>query len=1389
MNYSKLGKITSDDQLKLIAYFAYTGLYANDRSIHDYARSVGINSDTAAQLVVQLKQKGYIVSEDGYYEAYYHYYAINPKYQLLVLCMVYEQHPDYIERFATFPNLIQGPIAKALNAVAQHLVHGAEIEISNLDCEKFNELERRLGFELSADEIDDIFMMLGDDVVMEYVDDIIIEILDIEDLAEVKRLQQRLKRRDSLLAENPYLAATMCLLDYFVNGNVPTDVSDEMEKSSPMLILRAVQTLYAGNAAGSIALFDKCFKILNKKYVEKNVFAYTLFNYFLILAYVIDGSEASRKKLSTLVGKPIMRSEYMTSSLVLGTYFKDSNRTIYLTNLRSALVVNDEDDNCIDRLLCFLLAKYFDLKKSDLSSSFLKVSMSPDKYQPHYAILQHEMSPYLGLKDDKLEQQYGGKPLLASLRKKEQWELTLEEMILEAQKAHRKASSDDTTKEQAPSERMVYIVSRDSNDVEIIVQKRLKSGKWSVGKQVSTDKYNSYGGGSLPLDDRDKEIRQQWKTFCDPWDDLHLDQCVEYLVGSDKVFTRSDKGSRDLIPVNVSVEKPYLSVDKSQGKIFITSNVPASAFCVEDEDGNISHESYEDLDEELDEPALNLYLWRAVDQLIYFPITQTARSYMERLLKIGTLPESASSALEQLFPLISDSVELHSDMIEGGTQLRECEGSALLRMQVIPFGSGQYRVTIVSRPLEGGRVTCVPGEGDHVIFDDVDGERCKVTRHRRTERRNMETITAFLADELDRDTLQGDGNQLDLVPDEMLKCLEYAQQHPEECCVEWPEGHDIKLQSVQTGQWNVSLRAEGGWFELEGDVPVDDDTVIGFGQLLQLMGNGHGRFVRVGEDRYLALTEGLRRQLARIESLAREERGGRMHIPQVSAGLLGDALNGEIRIKHPRMLDELRHRIKESDSLDIEVPPTLNATLRDYQEEGFRWLMRLSHWGAGACLADDMGLGKTVQTIAFLLAKQTAGASMVVAPTSVVPNWKKELSRFAPSLRVAVLNEVSNAQRADVIKGLQAGDLLLTSYGLLITEEESLTAREWNVVCLDEAHQIKNASTKSSAVCMKLQASNRLILTGTPIQNHLGELWNLFQFINPGLLGSSEQFQHKFIAPIELSHDRDRQSQLKRIVQPFMLRRTKQEVVAELPDKQEVMMPVELSRDEMAIYEVIRREAKKELDDVEQNHGGKLNVNVLSMITRLRMASCAASLAQKGWTGASSKLEVFVSLVEECVSTGNRVLVFSQFTSFLEMARQQLTKQLPNVTYFYLDGQTPVKERSRMVDEFQHGQCQVFFISLKAGGLGLNLTGANYVIHLDPWWNPAIEQQATDRAYRIGQEQKVTVYHLISEHTIEEKIVRLHQTKRDLADQLLEGADMSHKLTASDLLQMIGADK
>jgi SNF2 family DNA or RNA helicase len=338
------------------------------------------------------------------------------------------------------------------------------------------------------------------------------------------------------------------------------------------------------------------------------------------------------------------------------------------------------------------------------------------------------------------------------------------------------------------------------------------------------------------------------------------------------------------------------------------------------------------------------------------------------------------------------------------------------------------------------------------------------------------------------------------------------------------------------------------------------------------------------------------------------------------------------------------------------------------------------------------------------------------------------------------------------------------------------------MIVLDEAQAIKNALTRRSQAAMDLKGDFRIVTTGTPIENHLGELWTLFNFINPGLLSSLQKFNARFAVPIEKFNNRDARKRLKKLIQPFILRRLKSQVLEELPPRTEVVLQVEMSPAEAAFYEALRRTALEKIETdntpVSQKH-----LKILVEITRLRQAACNPRLVVPETPLSSSKLELFGEVVSELLENRHRALVFSQFVGHLSLIREYLDSR--NISYRYLDGSTPPKERKKEVDGFQTGEGDLFLISLKAGGLGLNLTAADYVIHMDPWWNPAVEDQASDRAHRIGQRRPVTVYRLVTRGTIEEKILNLHQEKRDLAGSLLDGSDISGKISAEELVRLI----
>lgn len=473
----------------------------------------------------------------------------------------------------------------------------------------------------------------------------------------------------------------------------------------------------------------------------------------------------------------------------------------------------------------------------------------------------------------------------------------------------------------------------------------------------------------------------------------------------------------------------------------------------------------------------------------------------------------------------------------------------------------------------------------------------------------------------------------------------------------------------------------------------------------------------------------------------------------------------------------------------VKKPRALKATLRPYQEAGLSWLKFIHDIGSGGVLADDMGLGKTVQTIALLLAvkqEEKALSALIVAPTSVVTNWHRELERFAPTLSVALWHGADRRENADEV---QKAEVVITSYALLRRDEEFLSKLDLTYSILDEAQHIKNPMSATAAAAKKLRARRRLALTGTPIENRLSEIWSIFDFVSPGLLGSLDKFEQRFSRPIEAGDYKTAQ-RLRATIHPFILRRTKQEVAKDLPEKIETDQICDLTGDQRTIYQQIAREVRAQvMGEVERVGLAKSQLQILAGLTRLRQAACdprLLGLPRDFSDEDSGKLVALRELVQEAVEGGHKVLVFSQFVMMLKLIEKAMKED--GVAYEYLDGNT--KDRSDRVDRFQSDPTvPVFLISLKAGGTGLNLTAADTVIHFDPWWNPAVEQQATDRAHRIGQTKVVTAYRLVAAGTIEEKIQQLKGKKKELvASVLSEDQGGAKKLTKADIEELFSLD-
>ena len=613
-------------------------------------------------------------------------------------------------------------------------------------------------------------------------------------------------------------------------------------------------------------------------------------------------------------------------------------------------------------------------------------------------------------------------------------------------------------------------------------------------------------------------------------------------------------------------------------------------------------------------------------------------------------------------------------------------------------------------------------------------------------------------------------------------------------------GH--RVHDADPDRWETSLTrgeaADGGWFSLSVGFDVSGHR---YDLLPILAGLLENDFLEETLDRpdnghvYAPLPDGdalrlpigrVRRILHHLAALIDPKFPDKARLHALDAASLAGL--AELGIDPPPDLAELASKLETFSGIEqVAQPPGLTASLRDYQLAGFRWMQFLARHGLHGILADDMGLGKTLQTLTHILAEKDSGRSrggpaLVVAPTSVVPNWRAEALKFAPSLRVLVLN---GPERKKYHRSIPHADLVLTSYALLQRDIEKLQAYSYHLLILDEAQYIKNPRSKMAQAACKIEARHRLCLSGTPIENHLGELWSLMRFLIPGFLGSEEAFNKRFRQPIEKDGDEERNSVLKTRVAPLILRRTKDQVAKELPPKTELVHLVELNTAQKDLYETVRATMDKRVREAIAARGiEQSQIVFLDALLKLRQICCDPRLLPDDFSNdvrQSAKLDFLIELLAVLIEEGRRILLFSQFTTMLALIEEHLVRE--RIPYLKLTGGS--KDRGKLVEDFQNGTAPLFLISLKAGGTGLNLTAADTVIHYDPWWNPAAEAQATDRAYRIGQHKPVFVHKLLCQDTVEERIHKLQQEKAKLAAGLLADADLSTRLDPAAVRQLL----
>lgn len=978
---------------------------------------------------------------------------------------------------------------------------------------------------------------------------------------------------------------------------------------------------------------------------------------------------------------------------------------------------------------------------------------------------------------EQLHRERGTASLHACAQPEPVWSRTLSAIALLGGQAKVTVGTDPSSE---PTDRLIYEIFYNERDFQLEVFHQLRKGsQWSKGRKVALSRlflqHNEPGFSFLTPED--KALCQTLKHWTEQGPYGYPEEHCEFetrtgaraLIGHPRIYLRNERQN----PLEI-VEKPMSLVvrqlDDSQIELFLDPKPSSSSGVQFKENG---------------------------PQQIALTFFDTSHQVLQVMLGESLkVPASAAPKVLETITQLASLVTIHSEIGDldrgkeaktAGTAASEnadsmavaekIAGDPRAHLHLIPSGDG-LRAELYVQPFGATGPVCRPGEGGATLFTTHEGKATSATRDLPLEVQTAQAVIdqcATLSTHLTnawRAMLPSPSEALELLVElEPLTASESLTVH-------WPKGRSLRLAGVaKESMMRVRISRDRNWFAASGELKIDNERSLDMLQLLELVSASPGRFVKLGDGEFLALTIDLRQ---RIEDLRLFGDGrsakGKLRFAAVHAGLLEDL--GEMKVTSDTHWKKCLKRMREAAEINLQIPETFQAELRPYQQEGLAWMERLAAWGVGGCLADDMGLGKTIQAIALLLHRAADGPAIVVAPTSVIYNWHDEIARFAPTLRPRILAE---SPRQELLDSLTARDVLLCSYGLMQNEIETLEKCTFNTLLLDEAQAIKNAATQRSKAAKRLSSDCRFLLTGTPLENHLGELWNLMDFINPGLLGTAESFQERFALPIERDGDRAARQGLKRLVAPFILRRTKAQVLTELPSRTEKTLKIEPSVEEAAFYEAVRLRAVELLSKAAD--GKPKPLQILGEIMRLRRACCHPKLVIPESTIEGSKLAQVLETIDELRGGKHRALIFSQFVDHLHLVREQLDGR--GIAYQYLDGSTPARTRKDRVDAFQAGEGDVFLISLKAGGTGLNLTAADYVIHLDPWWNPAVEDQASDRAHRIGQQRPVTIYRMVLAGTIEEKILELHTTKRDLAESLLEGTDRSGKLTTLELLQLI----
>jgi superfamily II DNA or RNA helicase len=1151
--------------------------------------------------------------------------------------------------------------------------------------------------------------------------------------------------------------------------------------SSYGLQLQGTYCFLTGENQQAIDYFEQAMLAKNKLTKRKKQYLNDVLGYFYKLALIVHANQKNVSYFSTALQQVEFEESDRKSNNDFSYIGQGIVKPILSLSTGEKYIINIEYNSVDDKVdffshqLCYFnyfLAQLWCNQSKDPTLAKLAL-----QYQAHFDQLAYPLFTQIcrqmvaSFNNKKLEPESEFVSKLVDVTTlieiKSEWDLALDKLI--ALNPNAKEKSAPTKAKTVKPVRLIWEFERSYGHTLSAREQKFNKSRWSKGRVVSLKRLKQETALFDYLSDSDKRMcraidaYQSWGYYSKLEYTLQGLSALEAAVGIDNLYLSDDLSQA-------------IEIIKCEPELVVSQHGEQLCLSIADLPDDIS--SYEG------QPAYDL---KTISDTQY-QLTVFSPDHIKVVDIIGEagllIPISAKQKALEGISAIAPFLNIQSDItqLDTGLETYECDPNLVVNIQ--PSQNG-LTFTCVVMPFGEKGPAFKPAVGNASLTTDLNGKRMA------TQRDLMREET--LLDQLDQScpAFLGMPDNILLLDDLQtalgaLEELEVAiTQATFNLILRWPKGKKVSLtKKLDSQHLQLAFSQKNEWFDITGDLQIDNEQVIDLRKLLELVKTSNGRFIELGADQILALSDDLRHKLELINQVTDD---GKFH--PLASLQMEDATTG-MRMKTIHAWDQQTQKMHQANTIEPQIPSTFQAQLRDYQLVGFDWASRLAHWGAGACLADDMGLGKTLQALAVLLARGSEGPSLIIAPTSVCFNWQQEALKFAPTLNIKLFADATTtSQRESLLKNVSAFDCVIMSYGLLQRESEILKDVRWHSIVADEAQALKNPLTKRTKAAYALKSDFKMITTGTPIENNLTELWSLFRFINPGLLGNIKRFGERFSLPIENANEdplaaRKASQALKALIQPFILRRMKNQVLTELPSRTEINIRVEMSQKERDFYEALRLNA---IDNISQNgqqaNAGEQRIRMLAELVKLRQACCHPKLVMAETDIPSAKLAALNELLEELKLNNHKALIFSQFVGHLQLIKQHIEDK--GFSYQYLDGSTPQKQRQKRVNAFQSGKGDIFLISLKAGGSGLNLTAADYVIHMDPWWNPAVEEQASDRAHRIGQTRPVTIYRLITQNTIEEKIVALHQHKRDLADKLLSGNEAVSKLSVDDMLNLL----